>query len=68
MTKSVTLEMRGNVALIMIDNPPVNALSQHVRQGIVDCLAEAADKGAGAAVLAGANNTFIAGADIRVPA
>ena len=41
MTKSVTTEMRGDVAVIWIDNPPVNALSYHVRQGIVAELAAA---------------------------
>ncbi|MCJ8310234.1 MAG: 3-hydroxyacyl-CoA dehydrogenase NAD-binding domain-containing protein [Hyphomicrobiales bacterium] len=64
MTKSVTTEMRGDVAVIWIDNPPVNALSYHVRQGIVAELA-AAQSTAKAAVLAGRGGTFIAGADIR---
>lgn len=64
MTKSVTSEMRGDVAVIWIDNPPVNALSFHVRQGIVDELASVQDT-ARAAVLAGRGGTFIAGADIR---
>ncbi|NKB53223.1 MAG: 3-hydroxyacyl-CoA dehydrogenase [Rhizobiaceae bacterium] len=64
MTKSVTTEMRGDVAVIWIDNPPVNALSFHVRQGIVEELA-AAQESAKAAVLAGRGGTFIAGADIR---
>ena len=32
----VRIESRGNVALILIDNPPVNASSQAVRQGLVD--------------------------------
>ena len=65
MTKSVSLEMRGSVAIIWIDNPPVNALSHHVRSGIVASLAEAAEANATAAVLAGRGGTFIAGADIR---
>ncbi len=61
MTKSVTTEMRGEIAVIWIDNPPVNALSFHVRQGIVEELASA-QKRAKAVVLAGRNG---AGADIR---
>jgi len=65
MTKSVSLEMRGSVAIIWIDNPPVNALSHHVRSGIVASLTEAAEANAMAAVLAGRGGTFIAGADIR---
>ena len=64
MTKSVTTEMQGDVAVIWIDNPPVNALSHHVRTGIVEEL-EKAQSTAKAAVLAGRGGTFIAGADIR---
>ncbi|MEE9315257.1 MAG: 3-hydroxyacyl-CoA dehydrogenase NAD-binding domain-containing protein [Rhizobiaceae bacterium] len=64
MTKSVTTEMRGDIALIWINNPPVNALSYHVREGIVRELG-AAQKTAKAIVLAGHGGTFIAGADIR---
>ena len=65
MTVSVTLEHRDDVAILWIDNPPVNALSHHVRSGLVDGLKEAIDHGAKAAVIAGRNGTFIAGADIR---
>ena len=61
----VALEMKGDVALVTIANPPVNALSHAVRQGIVDRLSEAVDGGAQAIVLAGSNGQFIAGADIR---
>ncbi len=64
MTKSVTTEMRGDIAVIWINNPPVNALSHHVRSGIVEELAVAQSM-AKAAVLAGYGGTFIAGADIR---
>lgn len=65
MTQSVSLEMRDNIAIVWIDNPPVNALSHHVRSGIVEKLKEATDTGASAAILAGRGGTFIAGADIR---
>ena len=64
MIKSVITEMRGDIAVIWIDNPPVNALSHHVRSGIVEQLT-AAQSTAKAAVLAGKGGTFIAGADIR---
>src|SRR2546427_2806980 len=33
-TQSVDLETRGRVAVLTVDNPPVNALSQHVRKGL----------------------------------
>ena len=64
---SVTdLETRDGVAIISIDNPPVNALSQAVRAGLVERLEAAlADDGVAAIVLACRGRTFIAGADIR---
>jgi len=64
-TQSVDLDRRGRVAVLTVDNPPVNALSQHVRQGLRDGLARAvADAEAGAVVIVCAGRTFIAGADI----
>jgi len=65
MSDPVTTEMRGDVAVVWIDNPPVNALSQAVRQGIQENVEQAAIDGAKAIVLAGRRDTFIAGADIR---
>ena len=65
-TPAVTYERRGTVGLILVKNPPVNALSAYVRQGLVDCLARGnADAAVSALVLAGDGRTFIAGADIR---
>ncbi len=65
MSKSVDLERRGRVAVPTVNNPPVNALSQHVRQGLADGLkAAAADAEAKAIVIVCAGRTFIAGADI----
>jgi 3-hydroxyacyl-CoA dehydrogenase len=65
MSKSVDLERRGRVAVLTVNNPPVNALSQHVRQGLADGLkAAAADADAKAIVIVCAGRTFIAGADI----
>ena len=34
-TEMVELEMRGDIALVLVDNPPVNALSQGVREGLL---------------------------------
>jgi 3-hydroxyacyl-CoA dehydrogenase len=64
LTESVRLDREGDVAVITIDNPPVNALSWHVRQGLADGMAAAVDGGASAVVLICAGRTFIAGADI----
>ncbi|MGH7387844.1 MAG: 3-hydroxyacyl-CoA dehydrogenase NAD-binding domain-containing protein [Candidatus Rokuibacteriota bacterium] len=65
MTQSVDLDRRGRVAVLTVNNPPVNALSQHVRQGLRDGLAQAvADPQVGAVLIVCAGRTFIAGADI----
>jgi 3-hydroxyacyl-CoA dehydrogenase len=62
----VTLTREGAVAVIEIDNPPVNAASQPVRAGLLACLQQAlADDAVRAIVLACAGATFTAGADIR---
>ena len=64
-TKSVDLDRRGRVAVLTVNNPPVNALSQHVRQGLHEGLKQAiSDSGARAIVIVCAGRTFIAGADI----
>ncbi|MCP5025731.1 MAG: 3-hydroxyacyl-CoA dehydrogenase [Actinomycetia bacterium] len=63
-TESVSLEREGSVALVIIDNPPVNALSHHVRQGILDGVTQAAESDATAIVVICEGRTFIAGADI----
>ncbi len=63
-TESVRLERRGDIALVIINNPPVNALSHHVRQGIVDGVTQAEASDATAIVLICDGRTFIAGADI----
>jgi 3-hydroxyacyl-CoA dehydrogenase len=62
----VTLEHRSGVALITIDNPPVNALAHPVRKALLAAVEEAdADSSVKAIVLHGAGKNFIAGADIR---
>ena len=42
MTASVSYFAIGHIGNILIDSPPVNAISQHVRQGILDALQTAA--------------------------
>src|SRR5262245_18152475 len=64
-TQSVDLSTRGRVAVLTVDNPPVNALSQHVRKGLHDGIKQAvADSAVQAIVIVCAGRTFIAGADI----
>ena len=64
-SESVSIESHGAVAVITIDNPPVNALSHHVRTGIADGMQAAiADDSVSAIVLICTGRTFIAGADI----
>jgi len=61
----VDLRRDGEIAIIVIDNPPVNALSNAVRSALVEALSRARDDAtAKAVVIACAGRTFIAGADI----
>ena len=66
MSELVKLTFDGEIAVITVDNPPVNALSPGVPEGIKSALEEiiVADNIKGA-VLIGGGTTFIAGADIR---
>lgn len=62
----VRLECDRAVAVIVIDNPPVNAGSWDVRNGIVEAVhAITRDDAITSAVLIGAGTTFIAGSDIK---
>ncbi|MEE8435207.1 MAG: 3-hydroxyacyl-CoA dehydrogenase NAD-binding domain-containing protein [bacterium] len=66
MNEFVTYQRRGNVGVITVNNPPVNALSHGVREGLSMGLDEgAADEAAKALLLICEGRTFIAGADIR---
>ena len=63
---AIKLTIEDGVAVITVDNPPVNAISQAVRQGLVDAIKTvAADSSIQAAVIRGAGKVFIAGADVR---
>jgi 3-hydroxyacyl-CoA dehydrogenase len=64
-SRSVDADRRGRIAVLTVNNPPVNALSQHVRQGLRDGMKQAiADPAVAAVVIVCAGRTFIAGADI----
>ncbi|MBY5972545.1 enoyl-CoA hydratase/isomerase family protein [Ferrimonas balearica] len=62
----VTTEILGDVALVCIDNPPVNASGHAVRVGLVEAI-EALNAAGEAKAIAiwCAGRTFMAGADIR---
>ena len=62
----VTTALQGDVLVVTIDNPPVNALGAAVRQGLLAAMQQAqADAAVAAVLLVGAGKAFIAGADIR---
>ena len=61
----VTLQREGDIALLLIDNPPVNALGKSTVQGLIEALAAfQADTTARALVIACEGRTFVAGGDI----
>src|SRR5215471_7564878 len=66
MSNLVQLSKDNDVAVITINNPPVNALSPGVPEGISEAIEQISkDSSVKAAVLIGGGRTFIAGADIR---
>jgi 3-hydroxyacyl-CoA dehydrogenase len=66
MSDVVQLGKDGEIAIVTIDNPPVNALSPEVQAGLSHAFAQIQkDATVKAAVLIGAGRTFVAGADIK---
>ncbi len=65
MSDPIAYSVHGPVAVLRIQNPPVNALSQAVRQGLWDAMDRAeADADIKAVLIVGDGRAFIAGADI----
>ncbi len=61
----IAYQRHDDIAVLRIQNPPVNALSQAVRQGLSDQMDRAeADAGVRAVLIVGEGRAFIAGADI----
>lgn len=60
----VRIEHRGRVQWLVGDHPPVNALSRHVRQGLLEGV-RGARPGSDAIVIAAQGRTFFAGADLE---
>ncbi|HET6930014.1 MAG TPA: 3-hydroxyacyl-CoA dehydrogenase NAD-binding domain-containing protein [Candidatus Acidoferrum sp.] len=66
MNEMVQVTKENDIAVITINNPPVNALSPGVPEGISEALDQIAKDGSvKAAVLIGGGRTFVAGADIK---
>ncbi|MDR1075171.1 MAG: enoyl-CoA hydratase/isomerase family protein [Xanthomonadaceae bacterium] len=66
MSEVVSYRRQDQVGVITIDYPPVNALGQAVRQGLLDALRQGLDDDAAEVLLLVCNGrTFVAGADIR---
>ena len=63
---SATYELRGNIAVITLDNPPVNGLGHATRLGITSGLERAQiDAAVEAIVITGGGKVFSGGADIK---
>ncbi|MEP5732032.1 MAG: 3-hydroxyacyl-CoA dehydrogenase NAD-binding domain-containing protein [Sulfitobacter sp.] len=66
MTDTVHYSRAGDIAVLRLQNPPVNALSWDVRKALLARLKQAeAEAGVRAIVIVGEGRTFIAGADIK---
>ena len=64
--KQLSVTTIDGIAVMQIDNPPVNALSREVREELPAVVARLADDAAiDAIVVVGAGRTFVAGADIK---
>src|SRR5262245_35619714 len=65
-THPVRVEREGAIAVLVIDNPPVNAGSIEVRRALLDAIRGVGqDNTIDAAIIIGAGSSFIAGSDIR---
>ena len=61
----VNYSVNGNIAILEVDNPPVNPLSSGVRAGLAEYIVKAnEDNAIEGIILTGAGRSFIAGADI----
>ena len=64
MRDAIEYELKGNIAVLRANNPPVNALGHAVRAGLLAGL-ERAEVEAKAVLIVGGGRTFFAGADIK---
>ena len=64
MSSPVQYELQDNIGVITVDNPPVNALSHAVRQGLLEAITLAQSDASQAVLIICVGRTFFAGADI----
>ena len=65
MKGTVLYDIKDGIAILTVDNPPVNPLSDGVRAGLYECLVKAEeDSSVKGLVLTGKGRAFIGGADI----
>lgn len=63
---AVHIERRHGIAFLIIDNPPVNALSLDLRRALIESMSALSfDAAMKAIVLVGGNGTFVSGSDLR---
>ena len=66
MTDTIHFETEDSIAVIVIDNPPVNTGSWSVRKGLLDAVEKfAQDDALTAAVIIGKDKNFISGSDLK---
>lgn len=62
---TVQTKIIGKIAILTIDNPPVNVIGVAVRKGLMAGLDDALAQGAERVIITGAGKTFVAGADAK---
>ncbi|MCX7561347.1 3-hydroxyacyl-CoA dehydrogenase NAD-binding domain-containing protein [Sulfitobacter sp. F26204] len=65
-TDVVRIERDGDIAIVLLDNPPVNASTQALRQGLLAAIRTlSADQDIAGVVLMGVGRNFISGSDLK---
>ena len=62
---AVTLHKQENCGFVMLNNPPVNAINQKMREDLVDAVTWAESEGLERVILSGMGRSFAAGADTK---
>ncbi|MCX7171773.1 MAG: enoyl-CoA hydratase-related protein, partial [Proteobacteria bacterium] len=65
MSEVVSYSIKGDIALVTVDSPPVNTMTRDVRAGLKKCFEALRDEKVKAIVLACAGKTFLSGGDMR---